>query len=377
MIKRFILVVLLMLHWNVFAAITDIKFGRFQIADSQWNVSACLNTTTCQIYSKNPGVAYKIPWTSGQVQWATGDYVQFRLSGNASFPYTAIQYNSAGVIKTTLGNGKIVNMGVDYFFFVGSDNNTGQLFSGSSGMSNTSGVTWTGTRNPTLAQADAYASANYSTTPLAPGQTAAPAPPPPPAFCCGGSSAPFNANATTVTKVAAFTNRTTADSQINITQIGNSNRISVHQSGTRNNRADYDANGTNNVTTITQTGNANTVVNYTDVWINGNNNNTTITQQSTSGSKGAFVTIQDNNNIVNLQQKDNGSHYAAINLQNGNKKVDVVQQGSASHMTNISLSGQPTELSLTQSGSTQQFYSINFNCSTVGGCANISVQQGQ
>lgn len=196
-------------------------------------------------------------------------------------------------------------------------------------------------------------------------------------LCCGASVASFNANTINASKVTAFTNRTTADSQINITQIGNSSTVSIYQSGTRNNRADYDSNGINNVTTITQTGNANTMANYTDVWINGNSNTTSITQQSTGGIKGAFVTIRDNNNIVTLQQKDNGSHYAEINLQNGNKKADIVQQGSASHMTSISLSGQPTELNLTQSGSTQQFYSINFNCSTTGGCAKISVTQGQ
>ena len=154
------------------ADLTDIKFGQYQIADSQWNVSACLYTDTCQIYSKNPGTAYKIPWTSGQVQWAAGDYVKFELSGNSSFPYTAKQYDSAGNVKTTLGNGKIVNMGPDYFFFVGSDNNTGQLFSGSSGMSGTSGVSWTGTLNPTIAQANTYADATYSTVPLSSGQTA-------------------------------------------------------------------------------------------------------------------------------------------------------------------------------------------------------------
>jgi hypothetical protein len=168
-------IVLLLMTGKVYAAaLTDVKFGRYQIADSQWNVNACLNTTTCQIYSKNPGTAYKIPWTSGQVQWAAGDYVKFDLSGNGSFPYTAKQYTSAGVLKSTLGNGKIVNMGPDYFFFVGSDNDTGQLFSGSSGMANTSSVTWTGTRNPTIAQADNYANATYSTEPLAAGQTAAP-----------------------------------------------------------------------------------------------------------------------------------------------------------------------------------------------------------
>jgi hypothetical protein len=175
-----IFLTLLLLCSNAFAALTDVKFGRYQIADSQWNVSACLNTTTCQIYSKQPGTAYKIPWTNGQVVWAAGDYVKFDLSGNGSFPYTAKQYDSAGNVKSTLGDGKIVNMGPDYFFFVGSDNNTGQLFSGSSGMSNTSGVSWTGTLNPTIAQANGYSDASYSTTPLAPGQTAAPPAPPPP-----------------------------------------------------------------------------------------------------------------------------------------------------------------------------------------------------
>jgi hypothetical protein len=172
-----ILFALMFLCSNAFADITTIKFGRYQIADSQWDTYACLNTTTCNITSKQPGTAYKIPWSNGQVVWATGDYVKFDLSGNGSFPYTAKQYNSAGTVKSTLGNGKIVNMGPDYFFFVGSDNNTGQLFSGSSGMANTSGVSWTGTLNPTISQANTYASSNYSTTPLAAGQTAQPAAP--------------------------------------------------------------------------------------------------------------------------------------------------------------------------------------------------------
>ncbi len=171
-IKKLLFLILIFLSTTVRADLTDIKFGQYQIADSQWNVNSCLNTTTCQIYSKQPGSAYKIPWTSGQVQWASGDYVKFELSGNSSYPYTAKQYDSAGNVKSTLGSGKIVNMGPDYFFFVGSDNNTGQLFSGSSGMSGTSGVSWTGTLNPTVAQANTYADATYSTVPLSSGQTA-------------------------------------------------------------------------------------------------------------------------------------------------------------------------------------------------------------
>jgi hypothetical protein len=168
---------LLLLCSNAFADLTTIKFGRYQIADSQWDTYACLNTTTCNIYSKQPGTAYKIPYTAGQVVWATGDYVKFELSGDGSYPYTAKQYDSAGVLKSTLGGGKIVNMGPDYFFFVGTDNNTGQLFSGSSGMSDNSSVTWTGTLNPTISQANTYAASNYSTTPLSAGQTAQPSAP--------------------------------------------------------------------------------------------------------------------------------------------------------------------------------------------------------
>jgi hypothetical protein len=151
--------------------LVDLKFGKAQIADSQWNVQACTQTATCQIYSKNPGTAYKIPWTSGQLAWVAGDYVAFVTTGNTADPWNAIQYSSNGAQKAVMGTGHIINMGNDYFFFVGNDNNTGQLFSMTQGFANTSGVTWTGTLNPTVAQVNTYA-ANGSTTPLAAGQTA-------------------------------------------------------------------------------------------------------------------------------------------------------------------------------------------------------------
>jgi hypothetical protein len=158
--------------------LVDLKFGQAQIADSQWNVQACTQTATCQIYSKNPGTAYKIPWTSGQLTWAAGDYVSFAATGNSTNPFNAVQYSANGTQKAVMGTGHIINMGADYFFFVGNDNNTGQLFSMTQGFNNTSGVTWTGTLNPTVEQVNAYA-ANGSTTPLAAGQRAAPPPPPP------------------------------------------------------------------------------------------------------------------------------------------------------------------------------------------------------
>lgn len=359
------------------AALTDMKFSKYQVADSQWNVSACLYTATCQIYSKQPGTMYKIPWWNGQWAWQTGQYVKFALTGNTTNPYEGKVYNANGTLAGSIGTGHIVNMGPDYFFFVGNDNNTGQLFSGSSGMSNTAGVTWTGTLNPTIAQADAI-SATYSTEPLASGQTAAPAAP---TLCCGGSAAPFNANQTNLAKVQAFVSRTTADSKVSIEQIGNFNTTTVEQTGTKNNYVGYYVNGSSNTVNIKQTANNNTQTNYVDLAITGSSNSVDIKQrtsnESASFGKGAFVNITDNNNNVIIDQQNSGSHYAEVNLSGGSKTVNISQSGSAGHMASVTLSGQPTSLTLTQSGGTQQFYSITHNCATAGGCAAITVTQGQ
>jgi hypothetical protein len=557
--KRFLLIFSFLITFCLSAhsqatGLVDLKFGQAQIADSQWNVSACMYTATCQIYSKNPGTAYKIPWYSGQIQWAAGDYIRFQAwTPDPNNPWVAIQYAANGTQKAVMGTGHIINMGTDYFFFVGNDNNTGQLFSMTQGFANTSGVTWTGTLNPTVAQVNSYAT-NGSTTPLAAGQTAAPAGPPPPAptaiymnnatvkitraipttsnspngegpnnafdnnsntkylnfdkknagvtvqlntgravtgftvttandfsgrdptsyklygsndgstwtlikeaalslsdnrfttsavvdvtnttaytyyfmlfpttkagegcgqncnsmqiaeltyyydanstatstassnnivdpvtaaantLCCGGSASPFSASTTNNAKVLSFINRTTADSKVNIEQIGTQNEVTVNQSGTRNNYVNYYGNGLSNDVTITQQGNATTQVNYTDLRVVGNFNTVDLQQTSTGGSKGIFADVSGNNNSLLVQQKDGGSHYAEITLSGGNKNVDVLQQGSASHMAKVNLSGTPTDLSLTQSGSTQNYYSITHNCTTVGGCAKITVTQGQ
>ena len=385
------------------AGLADLKFGQAQIADSQWNVSSCMYTATCQIYSKNPGTAYKIPWTNGQLTWAAGSYVKFdanivQTGSHCSFwnvfgicigsqipdygrsttnPWLAKQYNADGTLRATMGAGHIINMGNDFFFFVGSDNNTGQLFSMTSGMSGSAGLTWTGTLNPSISQVDTLAATNGSTTPLAAGQTAAPPPPAAPSLCCGGSAAAFNASQTNSAKVMAFTSRTTADSKVNIEQIGNFNVTTIDQSGTKNNYTNYYVNGSNNTTNIKQSGNASTQVNYVDLAITGNSNTSNITQTSTGGGKGAFITVANDGNNVKLQQKDSGSHYAEINLTGGNKSVDITQQGAGNHMTSVTLSGMPTSLTLTQSGGTQQFYSITHNCATSGGCGAITVTQGQ
>ena len=198
-----------------------------------------------------------------------------------------------------------------------------------------------------------------------------------PALCCGGSSAAFSANSTNVAKVQAFTNRATGDSQVSIEQIGDSNTVTVNQTGTNQNYVEYNGNGSSNTVTITQSGNSSTQANYVELNVTGDSNTVNLTQQSTGGGKGIFATVDDNNNRLIVQQKDSGSHYAEVVLSGGNKNVDILQQGSAGHMAKVELSGNPTNLNLTQSGSTQQFYSIQHTCATAGGCAAITVTQGQ
>jgi hypothetical protein len=219
--------------------------------------------------------------------------------------------------------------------------------------------------------------------PVAPnaGSTAPPAepppPPPPPEFCCGGSSSVFNANPVNTAKVNTFVNRTSQDSQVYIEQLGDVNTVTVQQTGTLNNYAEYNGNGSYNNVNINQSGNANSVANYIELNINGNSNTTNLTQSSTGGGKGIYATVNNSNNSLTILQKDAGSHYTEVLLNGGNKTVDITQQGSAGHMARVELSGNPIGLTLTQSGSTQQNYSINYNCTTAGGCGAVTVQQGQ
>lgn len=225
-----------------------------------------------------------------------------------------------------------------------------------------------------------YSSTGGTTSGTAGGYTA-PTTPPPPTLCCGGSSSQFNADATHITKVDTFVNRPTNDTKVYIDQVGSMNLINVYQSGSKNNYAKYTGNGSNNEIIIEQKSSNNTQTNYADVTVNGNYNTVEIRQknltETNSYGKGAFVNISDNNNSLLIDQKNGGNHYASVLLSGGNKNVDITQQGSANHMANVTLTGLPVDLSLTQSGSTQNYYSINFNCATAGGCSKITVTQGQ
>jgi hypothetical protein len=352
------------------AAITDLKIGVAQIFDVQWYMSGTtLNVSGMTRPFQSVPSARQMTTTEINTMSANNQYFKFFNSTTNPGTYGMAIYNSDGSLNRVVHNtGTFYKMGDGVIFYQG-NNAWGTIISTARGYAYGNSASFTNTYTPNSTQL-----ANYtppSSTTLAAGQTAAPA------LCCGGSSASFNADANNVAKVQAFVNRTTADSKVYVDQVGSFNTITIQQTGTRNNYASYSGNGDSNTVSITQSGNNSTQANYTELSITGSSNTATLTQTSTGGGKGIFATVANNSNMLTVQQKDSGSHYAEINLSGGNKTVDLLQQGSASHMAKITLSGQPVGLNLSQSGSTQQFYSINYNCATQGGCSAITVTQGQ
>jgi hypothetical protein len=379
--KRIFLMLLLLCSNAWAVTFTDLKFGQAQIADSQWNVSACTTTNTCEIYSKNPGTAYKIPWWSGQLTWAAGDYVAFVTTGDAANPYNAIQYNANGTQKAVMGTGHIINMGSDYFFFVGNDNDTGQLFSMTQGFANTSGVTWTGTLNPTTAQVNTYA-ANGSTTPLAAGQTAAPsgptieggtitqanAPTSQTITSGGGSSAgPTNEQQT---RYNAWNNGLqAADNYLYIEQVGgNYSVVNVSQSGTKNTMY-LEINGNTNTINAEQIGQ-----NYLNALVQGNTNTVTSLQTNTASTHYQETKIiTGNNNTINVTQKDNGNSLMFNTITGSSNTITAVQEGGGNHYLENKLTGNGNSVLATQSGSTAN--KANIDLTNAGGPASIDLQQ--
>ena len=418
--------------------LADLKFGQYQIADSQWNVQACTQTATCQIYSKNPGIAYQIPWYSGQLTWATGDYVAFVATGDTTNPWNAIQYAGNGTQKAVMGTGHIINMGNDYFFFVGNDNDTGQLFSMTQGFANTSGVTWTGTLNPTVTQVNAYAT-NGSTTPLAAGQTSGPPPPVTTTTNSQGSSLTMTTGPGTSVitqgqqaKITLHQNYTASNKLIHIDQIGDNNIVTIDQTGhgeinltmqgntnTTNinqggigigqNQIKMNTLGDTNIVNVNQGRNANGTPagsngHYVETDIVGTNNSLTLQQNNTggvgghfmitsvngnqnsviakqndNGNKIMFIDVSGNSNIADIVQKGTGQHYLDLKMNGAQNNAVIVQEGTQPNKATIDMTrglGGPNNLDLIQSSTTNPL-SINLlqTCTNLAGCGTVIIRQ--
>jgi len=406
--------------------LTDLKFGQYQIADSQWNVYACTQTTTCQIYSKNPGTAYKIPWWSGQIQWGAGDYIQFMSNADKdpANPWLAVHYSSNGTAIDNMGTGHIINMGPDFFFFVGNDNDTGQLFSMTSGFSDSNGVSWTGTLNPTTTEVNVYASGG-STTPLSSGQTysgsasstsnpSQPSAPAYPSYVTIGSGTPgtvnFGSSAGPTlpqqTNVDVWTNRTVTDgNQIYIQQVsGSNNTVTMNQEGSKNLTRSRIEGNTNSITVNqgvqgigqneikTNTVGDNNTLNlnqarttqgaaigtnghYQAVDINGSYNTLTTQQSNGGGVGGQYMetTISGNQNTVTARQTDNGNKIMFTTITGNNNTVDAVQKGTGQHYLESKLTGNGNSVSAVQEGNLANRATLDLT--NAGGPASVILQQ--
>ena len=100
---------------------SSLEFGAAQFSDSQWNVGACLYTSTCQVYGLS-GIGTS--WNLGYpYHLSSGQYIQFSASGNSQYPWEMKVYNSNGTVAQDLGSGRLATQGTDsaghhFFFFV-------------------------------------------------------------------------------------------------------------------------------------------------------------------------------------------------------------------------------------------------------------------
>jgi hypothetical protein len=299
---------------------TQIKFGPAQVADAQWNVQACTQTNTCQIYSTNPGVTYN---STSPTYISSGQYISFIAntgSDSATNPWTMILYNSDGSVAQNLGSGHILVQGTDssgksYFFF-SNDYYNGTLFSGNLGLSG-EGATFTGTANPSVSDTNTFAG-NMSTSPLAAGQT-------------GGTT---TSSAPTVTSTSTTDNVTTSSS-VGPTTTTTNQYLFDNQT--------YNVIGTSTPTTVTTTTTPVTTTNYSDgtsTTTNGTPSSTSTTtynytvtgpaHQPTSpytgtNTNGVYITQSSgSSNTVSAYQSGHGN-YTELNISGTNNSINAGQ----------------------------------------------------
>ena len=176
---RKIFLMLMLLCSNVFAAgLFDGKYSQNQVFDVARSGCGSVGAS-CYVYNFiNPFIAPYTNWTN--VTWAAGDYIKFYDTGAGSNNIGMKQYASDGTLKGTVSSSGYVQALGDGILYIGVPNvggGTGYFISNSAGYSYGGSATFTvQTLNPTMTQLNSYSA---STTPLASGQTAAPATPTP------------------------------------------------------------------------------------------------------------------------------------------------------------------------------------------------------
>ncbi|CAB4124968.1 hypothetical protein UFOVP181_130 [uncultured Caudovirales phage] len=116
--------------------------------------------------------------------------------------------------------------------------------------------------------------------------------------------------------------------------------------------------------------------NYLEANIVGNYNTVGLIQTDGTTQKQTFASVNGNNNTLSASQTGLGAHYLEVSLNGNGNTATVNQLGNTANAATISLTnaGGPASVNLTQTGG--QTYNISTVCVTVGGCAPITVKQG-
>jgi hypothetical protein len=398
-------------------AFTGVHFGASQVADTQWNVYACLNTSSCQIYSTSPGGSYNTgSWTPvNSNQYIT--FIPNTGGDNATYPWIMILVNSDGTF-TSLGSCYIAVQGVDsngnIYLFVTNANYNGTLLSGNLGLTG-QGVDFSGTQNPTPAQTNTLAG-GMSATPLAAGQTGGTGGAPAPTVVStsnsiiittatngatvntynqpvtittwsdGSTTTANNGSATLISStitgagggtttqqqndINAFNNNAINGSGIYIQQRGNNDIVNITQIGTHNliggvNQQAAVIQDSNNNITIKQ-GNGNGSKNEIDLKSIGGSNNINITQSNSINGISAGDNYQKinvngfSNNITTSQTNDGGlqGHFAEIDVTGNYNTVSVSQSNNTQKQAFVSANGNNNTIQTTQSGTGAHYVSV-------------------
>ena len=116
--------------------------------------------------------------------------------------------------------------------------------------------------------------------------------------------------------------------------------------------------------------------NYLEANVVGNYNTVGIIQTDGTTQKQTFASVNGNNNILSASQTGLGAHYLDVNLTGNGNSANVTQYGNTANAATIGITnaGGPASVNLIQTGG--QTYNILTTCVTVGGCAPITVKQG-
>lgn len=185
---KHIFLALLLLCSNAFAAITDLKLSTAQIFDVQWYVSggrlyaSSFNYIYASVnYATQTTSAAR--WTAAQTSDASanGRYIGFFNSTTNPGTYGMAVFNSDGSTYKIINNTGSFRALADGAIFYNGNGMWGTLITTGQGYSLGQSGNWAVTQEyPTNSQLQAYTPP--SSTPLAAGQTAAPAGPPPPSW---------------------------------------------------------------------------------------------------------------------------------------------------------------------------------------------------